>query len=182
MDLSDEVRSRYAEFYGNVSVALRELKWVRPENIHITLRFLGDTVEEQVETLRREVGLLTRTVSTFPVSLGEPGCFGPRREPRVLWFALDEGATQLASLAAEMERTVRGEGFPAEKRPWRAHLTVARNRKRVPCHAWEGYLQDAGLVGLSFMAREVTLFSSTLGARGPIYEVLWKTSLSGNRD
>lgn len=182
MELSDEIRERYAGLYRSARDRVRDLRWVRPENLHITLRFLGDTSEKQVEPLRREIEPALQQVAPFRVSIGEPGCFGPRSVPQVLWYSLEEGVEPLGSLAAELEAAACRSGFPREGKPWRGHITVARNRRKARCDDWPGLLSEAGLSGLTFEARAVTLFSSVLGAQGPSYSVLWKAPMSGNRD
>ena len=178
LEVTQEIVDRYASFHTRESSRRRELRWVRPENLHVTMRFLGDTTEDRLEPLRLELARAMSTVRPFHVSLGEPGCFGPRHSPQVLWFALDQGADALVSLAATVENAVQRAGFPPEKKPWRAHLTVARNPKRSRADDWKSLLDGAGLSGLSFEARAVTLFSSQLGARGPTYTSLWQVGLT----
>jgi 2'-5' RNA ligase len=179
--LPDAIRDQYAGLYQKDGPWRGDLRWVRPENLHITLRFLGDIAEAQVESLRPEVERVTQDAEPFRVTLGNPGCFGPRGQPRVLWFALDDGAQQLGSLAEELEEAVRRSGFAPEKKPWRGHLTVARSRRVAPCGDWEALLSQAGLTGLSFEVRELTLFSSQLGSQGPTYTELWTATLNSTQ-
>jgi len=179
LELSEEILVRYAALHGRESARRRGLRWVHPGNIHVTLRFLGDTAENRIETLRREVDGVTLGIAPFRVSIGNPGCFGPQASPQVLWFGIDEGASRLAFLAEGIEDAVRRLDLPPEDRPWRAHLTVARNPGRVRFDDWETVLREAGICGLCFEAREVTLLSSKLGPQGPSYTMVFKSTLKG---
>jgi 2'-5' RNA ligase len=100
-------------------------RWVRPESIHLTLRFLGDTDEARVPALGcglNEVAAADR----FAVALGSVGCFpGPHR-PRVIWVGVDDATGRLRSLQERVEGWARDAGWEAEERPFQPHLTLAR--------------------------------------------------------
>jgi 2'-5' RNA ligase len=171
---------RYAACREEGARRLPTFRWVRPENLHVTLRFLGDMAEDRVGPLRDAIGSVAGALRPFRVELGEAGCFGARSVPQVLWFAIREGASELQALVRSIELAVRALGFEGERKPWRPHVTIARNPRKLPWREWEEVLRDWRMAGLGFDAREATLFSSILGPGGPTYTRLWTAPLIGD--
>ena len=179
IDLSQEIRGRYESVSAAMRARMSRVRWVRPENLHLTLRFLGDVAESRLDPLRSEVETVTCRTAPFRAELGAAGGFGPRGAPSVLWFALEDGSAALARLVAELERPLASLGWAPEPRPWTAHLTVARNPRRIPWSEWEAELESWGLAGMGFDVREAVLYSSTLRPRGPTYSAVWSLPLRG---
>jgi RNA 2',3'-cyclic 3'-phosphodiesterase len=102
-------------------------RWVEPEALHLTLRFLGG-VEPDV-LARVAEGLAAIRTAPFRVALGGRGTFGSRSAPRVVWLGLTEGAEACAGLAGAVERACVAAGMEPETRPFRAHLTLGRARR-----------------------------------------------------
>lgn len=142
------------------------VRWVRPEGYHVTLRFLGNVATADVPALARAVEAALAGVVRFPVALGATRAFPSARQPRVVVIELEPEA-DLAALAARVEAGVVAAGLPAEKRRFRAHLTLGRVRgRRVPA-------LDAPLPAASALdVHEVVLFRSDLGRDGSRYTPL----------
>jgi RNA 2',3'-cyclic 3'-phosphodiesterase len=104
-----------------------QVRFARPETLHLTLRFLGET---ELERLERMLPSLERAAAGCPLSFGRLaglGIFPPRGEPRVLWLGIDLEAPVM-TLQRDVERLAVDEGFPLERRPFRPHLTLGRFR------------------------------------------------------
>jgi 2'-5' RNA ligase len=142
------------------------VRWVQPEGYHVTLRFLGNVPTAEVPALAKSVeGALAGSLR-FSVTLGATHAFPSARQPRVVVIQL-EPAAPLAALAERVEAGVVAAGLPAEKRRFRAHLTLGRVRgRRLPALA--GPVADAGALEVG----EVVLFQSDLGADGSRYTPL----------
>jgi 2'-5' RNA ligase len=160
--------------------ALREgpggdaVRWVRPEALHMTLRFLGDIDPTQVEPLARQVGERVAPLAPFGLHLGAVRLFPSPRRPRVV--ALEVGPVEpLEALAAAVERGVVAVGFEPEARGFRAHLTLGRLRGRRP-PATRGLAAPEGTV---VDVREAVLFRSELRREGPRYIPLERVALRG---
>lgn len=156
----------------------RPVRWVRHEGLHLTLRFLGATLDDRrpaIEAALRDAAIGARR---FRVRLAGSGAFPSRTRPRVLWVGIDDGADQLRQLAGSVSERLVPLGFPPEARPYAAHLTLARTdglRSGPPTAA----ALDEAATGWStdFMADRVTLFESHTG-RGPArYEPLLEVPL-----
>lgn len=152
------------------------LRWVRPEGIHLTLKFLGGVPEAQRRAV--EDALVAAIAAPFRLSLrlGAVGSFGGRQRLRVVWVGLEGDVEELARLADGVERALEPLGFPREKRPYSPHLTLAR----VPDHATvEQRLRLASLLEsyrppppVGFEVRSVSLMQSFLEPGGARYQRL----------
>lgn len=139
---------------------------VRPENWHLTLRFLGEVDETAADRVIREVDAAGRGPA-FPIRWGSLGAFPRPRRASVLWLGLESGAVEAERLAAVVEEAVEAAGFPPEDRPFRSHLTLSRLR---PDQDVTPVLEAVPPVGLSMMVDRVVLYRSHLGPGGPRYE------------
>ena len=177
VEMAAEIRARHAAALARWKEGFAGLRWVPSEKLHLTLRFLGKTGDEVVETLRKRVEKAVRGRSPFALRIGPAGCFGSRKRPRVLWYGLDEGGESLEEIARELETIARALRFEPEKRPWRPHLTVARNPASAAVTGWEAALSDRGLSGLGQTVSEVVLFSSVIRPGGAVYSPVWRVPL-----
>ncbi len=157
------------------------VRWVKREGLHITLHFFGEIPSEAVE----KVGdvLTPRVVAFPPLILGVKGIgvFPNRRNPRVLWAGIEErdGEAWLRKLYAALQEAIEKEGFPVEKRPFTAHVTIGRVKKS-PRIAWENFRDLPPCP--PFAVNEVVLFQSILTPKGSIYRSLKHFSLGGTKD
>ena len=175
--LTEEVRR---EIGSELEVAEIELpgRRVAPENWHFTLRFLGDTPAERREQLLREMGS-ANLGPAFTVGFGGLGAFPRARSARVLWLGVEQGALEMGALARSAEDAVRGAGFQAEDKPFRAHLTLSRIQ---PTRSVADLLGKELNVRVQMPVNEVVLYRSLLG-RGPArYEALARFPLAKEMD
>ncbi len=164
IELPDEIR----ETLGSVSRGLPGARWVAPENMHLTLRFLGDLDDEQTETVR--VALATVDADCFELRLRGLGQFLSGRLPTTLWAGVDANPS-LEELHASVARALFGVGIPLERRPFHAHVTIARLQS-VNLRRLHEYLTEyADLETGAFPAREFALVSSQLRPEGPLYTI-----------
>jgi len=156
------------------------LRWVPPENLHLTVKFLGGVPRPRVPELIRAVERACSEHTPFSVSLRGAGVFPPRGLPRVLWVGAADGTAQLAALAGTVDRYLGKRGIERERRPFSAHLTLARCRR-------DGVLLDAGpLVSRfqecewgNFEVQALSFMQSHLGPAGARYERLAAIPLAG---
>lgn len=151
----------------------RDVRWVRLEGLHLTLRFLGPTLEERIEAARDAVRAAATRAEQFDLVIGGAGTFPPLGRPRAIWLGVREGGDRLADLAAMVDASLVGGGWPPETRPFRGHLTLARS-DGVPGGAGIGARLSAAAADLRIPARidRIGLFESLTGGGPARYEPL----------
>lgn len=112
-------------------VAARAVKWVDPEGMHLTLKFLGETPADKVEPITEAMRRLAMGRTPVTLQLGRAGCFPNPRQPRVLWLGVEGETETLARLVAALEESVAPLGFPSEGRHFSPHLTLGRVRENA---------------------------------------------------
>ena len=151
----------------------RDVRWVRLEGLHLTLRFLGPTLDDRVAAAIDVAGQAVAGHAPFDISIGGAGTFPPVGRPRALWLGVRDGASELAGLAASVDRSLVAAGWDLETKPFRPHLTLARS-DGVPA----GMAIGARLVDLAddldvrFRADEIGIFESVTGGGPARYECL----------
>jgi 2'-5' RNA ligase len=174
--LPDHVRAGLAAVSAELRGQTRGLAWVRADNLHLTLRFLGAIEPMMLEPVREAVAAAAATIPPFTVSLGGLGGFPSGRAPRVLWASVTAGAAELGTLYAALEAALVARGMPGESRPFHPHVTLARTRD--PRGA--GDLGNVLGVGPGFgevRVRALHLMRSDLGPGGSRYSVLAEAPL-----
>jgi 2'-5' RNA ligase len=131
LELGAEIRRALEELIGSLRPRVSGARWVRPEGVHLTLRFFGDTPPARIAQLRAALGAAAAACEPLEARVGSLGTFpGTGKPPRVLWLGIQLPPPAFA-LQAACEQAAVAAGFPAEERPFRGHLTLARFRERV---------------------------------------------------
>ena len=152
------------------------LRFVRPENAHLTLKFLGEVEAGRLPSLTDALGAVPDRHRGFTLELGDLGTFGGARRPRVVWVGLRGDLPALSALHAALEAALVPLRFPRETGPFRAHITLARTPESLP--AAEAARIAPVLAGLGRLTGEplavgeFALMQSDLGPGGPRYTAL----------
>ncbi len=180
VELPDNVRNALA----GAQTALKQkglggLRWVRPEAIHLTLKFLGETPAERAPEIEAAIGRAVAGSGPLELSLAAPGVFGPGGHPRVIWMGLEGDVSRLAALQRRVEAEMAGLAFPREERPFSPHLTLARvppELAQTSGMAIMKALADTQLPTGAFRVTEVSLMRSELKPDGAVYTRLAASS------
>lgn len=175
-----EMVRRISEVQSQLKRSLKGVRWVGEENLHFTLKFLGPVQEEKVGPIINSLEQALHTVPSFSIVGKGIGVFPDIRRARVLWVGLE--GKGLEPLAMEVEKALEPMGFPAEKRPYKPHLTIGRWRYfggppeilRQGIERWKEYDFGESLI------EEVVFFQSILKPEGAVYSPL-KVMLLGNQ-
>ena len=169
--LPDDVRARLAAAAAELRARAPGLAWVRAENLHVTLRFLGEVEPVTLERVREAMAVAAASVPPFTVAFGGLGGFPPRRAPRVVWAGATGDLGKLAGLAAAIERAAEQIGVPRELRPFVAHVTLGRIRSLGNLKRFQALLDPQRQVPLGEdRVERFVLYRSTLTSDGPVYE------------
>ncbi len=171
--ISSEVRERIAQIQVELRRGEPDVKWVEPENLHITLKFLGEVSEEKLPGIIEKTRLAASGISRFRVHLWGLGCFPHPKSPRVVWVGVSEGKEELKNLSERIEENVSYLGFAKEKRAFSSHLTIGRvrtprGRGKLARKIEDGQKRDVG----EFPVDKVLVMESQLSSRGPTYKII----------
>ena len=167
----DEVRDAIGEIVSAVRAGgdpdARDVRWVRLEGLHVTLRFLGPTRPDRLD----EVVAATREAASrtprFGIVISRAGAFPSPARPRTLWLGVAEGRSELEAVAGRVDDALAEHGWPRTARPFRAHLTLARSDGIASGPAVAARLiAAAGELHTAFTATSLGVFESITG-RGP---------------
>lgn len=150
-----------------------DVKWVRPGNIHLTLKFLGSVAEETINKVAAAVSPIIFSWESFVLKILGLGCFPSLRNPRVLWLGIEQGSQRVSSLQKVIAEKIKEFSFSVENRPFTPHLTIGRVRSPQEKEALiKALVAYKDLEVGSFPVAEIFLFQSQLKPSGPIYSKL----------
>jgi 2'-5' RNA ligase len=157
------------------------ISWVKSDNLHYTLRFLGELDEGRVAAACRAAEQAVVGLAPFDAVLGGPGAFPNFRRPRVLWIGLEAGKETLELLARSLDEALRREGFGSPDRPFQAHLTLGRVRDPRGDTGGPAAERLAGeRAAGQWTVDRLTVVHSTLSPRGSMYRPVGEYSLRGS--
>jgi len=149
------------------------VKWVEPEGIHLTLKFLGDIASDKLPEIIRATGEAAQGISPFAVEISGLGTFPSWQQPRVVWLGVKGEANQLADLQKNIDAALAPLGFPPESRSFTPHLTLARVRERAKAgerQEFGNWLRSTKFDSrLDFTVNAISLMKSELTLQGAIY-------------
>lgn len=172
IDLPEELRKAVSDIGRDLPGARR----VPMEQLHLTLRFIGEVGEETLKAVRSALAGITGP--PFPLTLRGVGHFPPGRHPRVLWVGFDESVS-LLKLQQGVELTLIEAGIPPEERRFSSHLTLARLKETPPSQVAALEERYASFTAGPFPVEEYHLFSSTLTSKGAIHAKIQAYPLTG---
>jgi 2'-5' RNA ligase len=185
IDLNNENKALLAKLQAELKHAQADIKWVDPDNIHLTLKFLGEVTEEYIGKVKESLDKATAGSKPFELSLSGIGAFPNLNYARVIWVGVEKGKKETEEIAKKIEEALCGLGFPKEGRPFAAHLTIGRVRSGKNKEALRDKITDcpclAGRQGLLIAdcqkVSSITLYQSQLTPQGPFYTPLHKVTL-----
>lgn len=148
------------------------VKWVEPHNIHITLKFLGETAPELLESVQSSIRVAATGFGPFDVTLRNCGTFPNPRAPRVFWVGINDPEMRLAAIAATLDRETTQLGFESEKRAFSPHLTLGRVKEPERLEALKAAFARTSFGPVPVHVDAIHLIESHLRPSGPIYKDL----------
>jgi 2'-5' RNA ligase len=183
IEIPEEIRNDMMRWIATLSQAIPDphhrLRWVKKDQLHLTLKFLGETGDDQLPALSQVLRSASLENSTFSMSFSQVGHFGGR----VIWLGLKSGVEEATRTARLIENACTSIGFVTENRPFQPHITLARSKKNPGTIQ----LQTLPLSIKShafgpFDVSQISLVRSTLTPSGAFYETLAQFPLSGNKN
>lgn len=177
LDLPEPVRREIIRLQQRLMQHRFGVRWVKPEGLHLTLKFLGATSAEQAAAVAAVLAAAAHGVAPFSMTISGMGAFPNSRNPKVLWLgvAVDD---RLRALQARLETELEPHGFPREKRPFTPHLTLGRVREGAGRRELSACIEEhRGQPFGSGEASRLVFYRSELTPAGPVYTVLSEINL-----
>lgn len=182
IELSEEIREALAQVESHLKYSGADVKWVEKNNIHLTLKFLGEITEEKCEKIKAILDEIAKFTKSFEISIKDIGAFPKIDYPRVIWVGLEKGANESKVLAEKIDDALSKIGFQKESRPFAAHLTIGRVRSSKNKQALKEKVISYDNSKLTAQnpqhVSSVILFQSKLMPKGPIYTKLHEARLT----
>ena len=180
VEVPEPVREKLSREIAFMKAGAPLVKWSRPENIHLTLRFLGDVKETDLEELFEAVRESVEAVAPFALEMKGIGAFPNWRHPRVVWAGCGEGEGEATGLAAAVEEACVELGYEPERRPFRPHLTLGRVKQPADAMGLAEAVRGAENKPFGYLdVDEVVVFMSSLRRTGPVYSPMARFDLNG---
>ncbi|MGB7847475.1 MAG: RNA 2',3'-cyclic phosphodiesterase [Candidatus Acidiferrum sp.] len=168
IEISTEIRSALSAFLKELRGIAPHAKWVRTENLHVTLKFLGETEPAKISAIESALGSI-RSMQPVTLEFRGLGFFPNEKRPRVFWVGM-ESSSNLQAFADEIDRSMHEMGFPLEDRPFTPHLTLARfSPPGLPPKLGSAATDQSSRNFGAFTAREFHLIESKLKSTGAEY-------------
>jgi 2'-5' RNA ligase len=169
IELSDRLKKSLHGLVDRLSAFDRDVRWVKRDQMHVTLKFLGEVADGDAPRISDALATLAAECAPFDVTLDTCGCFPPRGKVRVIWGGMSEPPGALMDCAKRCEEACADLGFPREKRPFAAHVTVGRVRDDRTNGRLRGAIEKLRPAAVDQRVESVTLFQSELRPEGARY-------------
>jgi RNA 2',3'-cyclic 3'-phosphodiesterase len=176
IDISDETRRQVSHYITDLRAAFPNVRagWDKPEKLHLTVKFLGDLNEIQLDNLIEAVNATVKQISEFGIGISKTGVFPSKKNARILWLGIEDENGSMQKLNEILETECERKGFAREKRNFKAHLTIARLREPHKSKALvERHLQN-DFESDEFEVAELVVYESLLQKSGSVYLIISK--------
>jgi len=179
IELPDEIKQGIARVQEELRKAGANAGWTRPEGIHLTLTFLGETPEEKVQEVMAALTGAAKGSGSLKLEVAGAGAFPSAKNPRVLWVGVTGDTGRLASLQAAVEDVMEKAGFEREARKFSPHLTLARIKFPRPRDNWQKIIDSIRDIQLGRLeAGHISVMKSELKRDGAVYTEVGRVELS----
>ena len=181
IELPKETKLALAKLEDQLKKTNADVKWVTPENLHLTLKFLGDIDVAQANEINGIIENVANNYPPYAIKIYSVGAFPKLSLLKVVWAGIDTGVDETKKIFKELEEGIEKLGIPKDERPFSTHITLGRTRspsnRKLLAKEIERITENFELNNAEFQVDKITFFKSTLSSNGPTYEVLKTASL-----
>lgn len=174
IDLTNEIKAKLKAVAANLKDLPLKVKWVEPENLHITLKFLGDIEQNQLDKIKEIIAGIACQCNSFSLLLENFGFFPHSRKPRIFFISFSSEQI-LKKIIEELKKKLNPLGFKKDKK-FRSHITLARIKSLKNIEQLTKKVDQLKVEG-KIKVNKISIFKSTLTQKGPIYEEIFKSNL-----
>lgn len=176
LEIKENIKELLASVQQKIGSKTGGIKWVKPRNMHLTLKFLGPTREDIIEDISDILENAAEGLNSFNVSVSGLGAFPSSNNPKVIWAGLKVDDV-LYKIQKDIDISLESLGFAKEKRPFSPHLTIGRVRDSRTKKTLRDVFEQVRTEPRSFEAENITFYKSELMQEGPVYTVLKSVKL-----
>jgi RNA 2',3'-cyclic 3'-phosphodiesterase len=169
----------YIRLFNEISSSLRHenIKWVKPENMHLTLKFFGQTDEKQIPLITKAIEIGVAPSKPFTLKIANTGIFGSKYDPKVIWFGIDK-RDELDILAKNIFDELTKSGWQQDRQNFIPHLTIGRIKELKDKSLFQQIISKYNAVEIQEeIVTEIILYESILHRNGPLYEEVFSAKL-----
>ena len=172
------IREQLGELQQSLAPHAEDVKWVDPDKVHLTIKFLGEVDERDIYEVCKRVGEVAGAWVAFECSVARAGAFPNATRPRVIWAGVSSGAAELTEIHDALDDALGELGYPLENRSFTPHFTIGRVRRTAPNPKLRAAVDSlADWQAGSFRVSEILVMASDLSSDGPTYSVMGRGRL-----
>ena len=179
IEIPETIQNQLVRIQGTLRKQIQKASWVKPGNIHLTLKFLGDVDPEDLESIGQAIEEVASRHRSFSLRIGGLGAFPNFARPRVMWTGVKAGGERVSTLAQDINIALSHCGFSVDTKKFNPHLTIARLKERVDLRPYANqYRQYDRMHGAEMNVNTISLIQSQLHPTGAIYSTLQSYSIT----
>ena len=179
IEIPETIQNQLARIQGTLRKQIPKASWVKPGNIHLTLKFLGDVDPEDLESIGEAITGVAIHHRSFSLHIGGLGAFPNFARPRVMWIGAKVGGERVSALAQDINVALSYCGFSPDTKNFNPHLTIARLKERIDLRLYTNqYRQYDHINGAEMSVNTISLIQSQLHPQGAVYSTLQSHSLT----
>lgn len=175
--INDELKNKLKQIQEALRSANADVKWIAPEGMHLTLKFLGNIGFSQIAGACKAVAEIADKFSSFPISLSSVGAFPSINCPQIIWVGVDEGKEIIYEMNQQIENRLAMLGFKKEKKRFNPHLTIGRVRSLNGFTELTKRIATIETPVERIVVSDICIMKSQLNSQGAIHSVLGKIAL-----
>ena len=171
--------ARYISLFNEINSSLRHerIKWVEPENIHLTLKFFGETDEKKIPAIIQAIEAAVENSNPFIMNIANTGIFGSRYDPKIIWYGIEK-QNELEILAKNIFAELEKCGYDADRQNFVPHLTIGRIKELKDKLLFQQIIDKFNTVEIQEeKVTEIMLYESILRREGPLYVEVFSAKL-----
>lgn len=173
IEIPKTIQNHLISIQDELRKKIKQASWVKPGNVHLTLKFLGEVNPSHIETIGQTIQQVAVNHSAFSMLIGGMGAFPNLTHPRVIWVGVKVGVTEISALARDINVELSRCGYPFDEKKFNPHLTLARLKSRVNLRPFvDVFRQYDEIDGAKMTVNEIVLVQSQLYPTGAIHTLL----------
>ncbi len=173
VDIPNDIKDKIAEIQMELQPILPKVSWVKPSNIHLTLKFLGDVASNQIPSIEDAIRHVVKDQQPFNMKIGSIDAFKNFSQPKVLWFDIATDPTPIVRLTENLNSSLNRFSSPKESRKFIPHLTIARMRNHISLTKFASHFDAYNEINhVPIYVKQIVLMKSQLTSEGAIYTKL----------